>query len=385
MIRELFLPSLLKGRRYFSESSLGISLEPTNIRAVLSQLTPAGNIVENIFSYSIPKPEKKELENNSTFQLTSLITPLQKLKKAVHQPDNIRLSIPSSLVVLKELEMPFCNRDKIKMVVEYEVEPLLPFPIQEAFVDFIITSKSLKGKSCRIIVAAVRKSDVEKLLDVCQEAQLIPHYIFVDLFAAYGLLQTIGRKEKPHTTALIEIEPHTTKVAMLEIGALRFVRNIHYGSLSFIESLQNATDLPPEECKQKFEVYGVQTSKNTDYNSAIDSAINLLAKDIIFALDSFRMQATNFPEIRNVTILQRDCFVKGFASKLEKIINLKCHDFPTEILTTKNIIENKSTSRASDLSPYVTALGTAIVRASHNEFDLGGDFTAQASKKLFKR
>ena len=46
--------------------------------------------------------------------------------------DIITSCLPSSQAIFKELRVPFIGRGTIKKIIGYEVEPLLPFPLQEA-------------------------------------------------------------------------------------------------------------------------------------------------------------------------------------------------------------------------------------------------------------
>jgi Tfp pilus assembly PilM family ATPase len=45
--------------------------------------------------------------------------------------DALRTSISSSMAIFKELTLPFTDSEKISMVLNYEIEPFLPFPITQ--------------------------------------------------------------------------------------------------------------------------------------------------------------------------------------------------------------------------------------------------------------
>ncbi|MFC1854488.1 pilus assembly protein PilM [Candidatus Dependentiae bacterium] len=385
MIREIFLPSQMKGKRYFSESALGISLENDGIHAALIQLTPTGNTLAKVLKYSLSEEEKLELVGKVGWYPKVYLNSLKEIKKlAIHQ-NIVRVTVPSSLVVIKELELPFCSREKVKMVIEYEAEPLLPFNSDEAFIDFVITSKSEKGKSCRVIVAAIRKSDINKIFEVFDEAEFAPHHIYVDLLATSGLTLQLKATGSEKTSALIEVEKDLIKVVLLENGTLRFVRNIHKGINFFVDALHKTLNISEEECRHKFEHYGFQKSGDKKYDSAIETLSDDLYKDIEFALDSFRLKSDKISEIQSVTVLERGCEIKSFVEQLEHGINLKCKKLSPELLTSKRLLKNKATARYSELYPYLTAIGSAVPPPSHEDFDLGGDFTAHASKSIVKK
>ena len=85
--------------------------------------------------------------------------------------------------------MPFIGRDKIALVVNYEVESLLPFSLEDAIIDFIITHQDFIKNKSKILIAAVRKEDIAAYINLFEKAELKLDYATTDIFALYELYQ----------------------------------------------------------------------------------------------------------------------------------------------------------------------------------------------------
>lgn len=105
------------------------------------------------------------------------------------------------------------------MILDFEIESMLPFSIHEAVVDFIITSVDKKSGTSQILVAAVRSQDLQDQLDMYLKAGIDPTSITIDLFAYYSLYQQIPEyKSLPHATALVELGAHATRIVFLQMA-----------------------------------------------------------------------------------------------------------------------------------------------------------------------
>ena len=92
-----------------------------------------------------------------------------------------------SLVVFKEMELPFLGREKLKMIVGFEVEPFLPFPYSDAIVDFTTLREDKEKQNSKILVVAVRKSDVDHVVHYFEKADLSLNALTVDVFSFYEM------------------------------------------------------------------------------------------------------------------------------------------------------------------------------------------------------
>jgi general secretion pathway protein L len=95
-----------------------------------------------------------------------------KLLQEAGQIDEICLVIPATMTVIKELDVPFIDINKIRLVIEYELEPLLPFSLDEALVDFVVIKSNPELQSCQVLAVALRKKDLQALLEPYEQSNI---------------------------------------------------------------------------------------------------------------------------------------------------------------------------------------------------------------------
>src|ERR1700730_592426 len=149
MIFDLFLPTKIGNYYLFAQRIAGIEINKTQIRATIIVAKESKVIIEQCIE--IPIENNRDITPDQR-----IINALALLKKQLPRCQ-ISTVLSSSLVIYKELLLPFTSRETIAQVIKFEVEPLLPFKIDQAVVDFIITKSIPEENSAQIMVAAVQK------------------------------------------------------------------------------------------------------------------------------------------------------------------------------------------------------------------------------------
>ena len=180
MLRELFVPNKLFGRRLIAQKTIGISLDSSHVAAALVHKTPGGTTIEHLERQPLPSGDE-------TYEVRAAAA-LAALYHRLPAHDNVVALLPASQVIFRELTLPLASADKIAMVIEFELEELLPFSIEKAVVDFVITAP---GKESTVLCAAVQEKDLAALLDIYHKAGIEPQRITIDILALYDIyLQT---------------------------------------------------------------------------------------------------------------------------------------------------------------------------------------------------
>ena len=160
-----------------------------------------------------------------------LTTGLKKVAAKIDTKVPIRLNFPSSKVVIKELSVPFLDAEKIRKVVEYEIEPSIPFSLDQALIDFVIVDQSQVKESSTILVAAAQLSDVKKYIETFQKVGIEPAMLTVDVFALADLFTHTPPYNQTRTgSAIIDIGAQETRIALIEKQQLVTTRTINKGS-----------------------------------------------------------------------------------------------------------------------------------------------------------
>ena len=227
MIRQLvdiFVPEHSKGNYLLPTTVLGITIEQDTVVGTVLNL--------NKTAITVQKTVTQSFDDSKGSRQSKITTALTALVKKAGPSNKIVVSLPSSLVMFKELSFPFSDPDKIRMVLRYEVEALLPFPVNEACVDFLITKNYPEQNRSDVIIAAVQKKFVDEHLKPFNEAGIDIANVTVDAIGLYGLyLRQMGQAITGNT-ALVALEPETSRVIFFTDGQLKHIRTLRQGFAS---------------------------------------------------------------------------------------------------------------------------------------------------------
>lgn len=363
MIKEIFLPEKINSRRIISQRILGLSIQDNIIRASQSYLTSTTNILENLSETEILPGAESTYKERAGEASTRIMSKLSK-------HDKIRISIPTNIVTFKELKLPFIDREKIKMVIEYEVEPLLPFPISEAIIDFIITRKIPEENSSHVLVAAVRQEDLQKIFDSYIEGGIDPDYITIDLFSLYGLyLQIPEYKNLTNASAIVEIWDNNTIVAFLLNGELRLVRNIQKGLNTIADNIGKDASISAEEIKKSLLSLDIKELDKQLNKKAEKHLINFL-NDIQFTLNSFSLKLNFDNDVSKILFVGSGSKIKGLMEFGSELLQIPCEILSCNKLFKEKILKNKLSHEPKEWIDYVIPIGTSLPYAQFEEFNL---------------
>ena len=376
MIKEIFLPEKISGRRLFSQRIVGITIQEKTLTGCQIYTTPTGTTLEAAHVEPIVQANAENIRANK-------IAALKRLMAHFPRYDQLNVSLPSSQVVFKELTVPFTDPEKIRMIIEYEVEPLLPFSINQAIIDFIITKKDVANHSSQILVAAIQEKDVQEAIDLYQAANADPSKITIDLFALYGLyLQTPEYKNITKGSVLIDVGSTTTRVALLLNGELKLIRTIPRGIDTITTQVGADAKIPVDQVHQRLIDIGIKNSGDPDYDHIVEKHFVGLLNDIQFTLNSFSLKLNFYDEISLLLFTGIGSHTKDFISFAHQTLQITCEHFDCEKLFKTKKLKNKIPRPISSWNQYAIALATAEIYSEHDEFTFRRKSFAQTHHPL---
>jgi len=364
MMLKIFLPEKIGTFRIIPQKIVGLSLSSTHATGVLVRITQNKRVIKKTAYAALEDGSEADYQKRAAQSL-------QKVIQTLGNHDQVYAALPLSLVTIKELSIPFLDRHKIRMVIDYEVESMLPFPLDDALIDFIITSQDKQEGRSEVLAVAVRKTDAQEILDLYNHAGIQPTILTVDLIALYGLyLQIPDYVEPTKGSALIDLRARSTRIAFIQEGRLRLIRNIPKGIDTLAEQVSADTTIPIDQVLSILYKTGMRKTNEQEIDVSIEKHALNLFNDIAFTLNSFSLKLNFFSGITKL-------IYTGPGAHLEDMMEFSSRtlQIPSEIFNAEKAFKSKRIKnmlKRSEYKPndYLFALAIALPDTSQEEFNL---------------
>ena len=151
------------------------------------------------------------------------------------RPALVTVGLPRSLVTMRLVTMPAVGEEELKGILDYEVERHVPFPPEEAAFDFQVLEKD--AEKATLLLAAARKDEVGRYLELLGEAGITPTALGVSTFASLNaFLYNQGRGGKP-VMALVDLRNGEAEIGVTKGGILRYCRYLKLGAAAPLDTL----------------------------------------------------------------------------------------------------------------------------------------------------
>lgn len=137
-------------------------------------------------------------------------------------------SLPPDQASFRNLQVPFKQAKKIRQILPFELEPSLPFPVEEVVIDFHPIRNETLAEATDLIAAAYETTGMRFYLDQLSARRIEPRIVTVGAYAAAICLCRLGNI--PANSLLIDVGENSSTMFVLAEGQLRLVRAIPAGS-----------------------------------------------------------------------------------------------------------------------------------------------------------
>lgn len=350
MIQNILLPEKFRSYYLFPKRIVGFEITKNYVFATTVYLHGYSVSIEQCTEVAIEQDNGQEVTSRTASAIKKALTAIGKYS-AVH------VSVSSSQVIFKNIKLPFDDHEKIKRIIDFEVEPLLPFSIHDAVVDFIITKQNSAEKSSEVCVAALQKQYIKQTLDLFNEAGITPEVITIDLFELYGFYKMI-----PHYSnltggvLLIEIGSSSTKIAYILDGQLKFIRTLTLGSTHLAKAIGTHLSVPPKDAMEELLRHGFEKQEDPAFVEAVNTAADSFVSKLKFTMQSFMVQANPEEQFSHAFILGIGATIKGLDGWLGKSLNIPCALFNPDQVTDNPHVTLKKIAHI----PVENAISTSI-------------------------
>lgn len=208
---------------------LGLDIRNNTVSAVLLN---SGTKSVQIKAYDIVSiSDQKESEN-------ALSVALETIVKRIDAAGCVCVaSFPANLALYRNIRVPFTNKKKIVQILPYELEPTLPFPVENLTIDFHTTNISEGADHTDLIAAGVEKTVLENYIDTLASFKIEPEIITISGY--YHALCLAKSAHLPEKWLFADIEVDKATVFAVASGRIFLIRSfpIPSNAASAVKSL----------------------------------------------------------------------------------------------------------------------------------------------------
>jgi len=156
-----------------SRKILSIDIRDNGICALLVENTLKGNRIHT--QIYIPYADISETNEIPENRFNYISGTLREIIKEINvSGTECIVSVSSEFVSYRNLQVPFKERKKIHQVLPFELEPTLPFAVDDLTVDF---ETVYQAEKTNILVSVVKTSEITGILDILKDLNITPYIV----------------------------------------------------------------------------------------------------------------------------------------------------------------------------------------------------------------
>ncbi len=298
-------------------TAIGLDIGACGVRA--AQLSFGGDGVELHRFAHVPLPDGavREGEVIDGAAVTAALRELWSSTRFCSK--KVVLGVSNRGVIVRQVDVPAVPLAEIAQALPFQVQDLLPMPVESAVLDFhpldefagVGGQRMLRG----LLVAAARDM-VTRTVRCVEEAGLTPTTVDLTPFA---LLRSVGRRldADVRAEAVVDIGAHVTNVVVHTAGVPRFVRVLLRGGQDVTDAVADHLGLPPDEAellKHRVVLQAAPDPTDTAPVAVADGAQALL-DELRGSLDYFQSANPGEP-VERVVLSGGGSLLQGFAEQL---------------------------------------------------------------------
>lgn len=241
----MFLKNLFSG----GKQGIGVELTPERLNIARLKKQGQGYKLANLISVEMPENVIQEGQIVNPPELVELLQSVMAEHKL--KVKTVATAISGRDVVTRLIPVPaeLDDRELREMVLNQEAGLYLPFPREEADVDyqklgFLVDEDGIE--KVQVLLVATRKDVTDTYLSTFREAGLQVDVLEITSFALIRTIRPQLRQfSSQEAVAIVDIEYDYTQISIVVDGVPQFSRTVPIGTFQIQNSLSRAMNLPP--------------------------------------------------------------------------------------------------------------------------------------------
>ena len=212
--------------------------------------------------------------------------------------EEVVTSVPGDMLITRRIDVPFREKKKINSVLPYEVEPLVPFPIDELEIAYRILGQE-KGQST-LLVYALPKGLLDARSRLFGDAEIPLQMITVSSLSAANTLIQTDEIADDRLSLHLHILADFSILSIYDRGTLRHFSKLSWGARNLFDSLREVTGLDPDALSERLQE--ITPVEEEELVNGLAGAEENLASQIRRQVELFLLQTKeNTPQRINIT------------------------------------------------------------------------------------
>ncbi len=338
------------------EMILGLDIGSESVKAVLS--TPKSRADIRVLAQSIVR-----FEGTGDLEAVLKKTAETILPQTSSRPSCV-VSLPPSDIMFRQIHLPFHDENRIKKTLPFELEPLLPLPVEEVVADYVpLPTEGL-------LAAACNRERIRKIIALVETH--LGDVAVIDISAAAQALPLLEQKATGGAGLLLDVGASSTVALFYEKNAIVQIRSFAFGGNAITRALaEEASCEIPEAEKIKIDAaYGANAAKAGE-------ACRKFCAELLNTAEFLRLNETLHGAVEQVTLTGGGALFNPLKDQLEKAIGR-----PVELFDFSRFGQSAIDEKAhGDYSPLIMNGALAAARraqASRKSFNFRqGEFAAR--------
>lgn len=236
--------------------------------------------------------------------------------------------------VSRKIQLAGGTKEEIEDQVVWEAEQYLPFPIDEANVDFHILGEN-EGGGVDVVLGAIRKDTIEPLVQILTEMGLFVKIVDLNVLALTNLFEIVGGEEikkSDGTFLLLDIGAQKTQFIIYKKKALTFSKEVSVGGAVITEEIQRRQGLNFQEAED-LKIFGDGNGNlPVEVMQVIDDIVEAFFTEIKKTLDFYISSTSDDAFVK--------CFITGGSARIPGLLDglSALLSIPVEILNPFDVI-----------------------------------------------
>lgn len=307
---------MLRLYRKPSKGLIGVDISSTSVKVLELSVKNNRYWVE---SYAlVPLPEGSVVEKN-------ILNPEavgDALERAVNlanvQSTEVALAVPTSMVITKIIEMDAdMNDDEREIQIRDDAEQYIPFPLDEASLDFeVLPDRLANPNRVNVLLVATRIENVEARAEALELAGLTPKIADVESFAIENAFKVFSDTLPMgvNTVGILDIGHTMTTLSVMRNNKVIYTREQVFGGKQLTQEIQNRYGLSFEEAGRAKKSRTLPDDYDIEVlEPFLEAVVQQAARSLQFFFSS-----SQFNEIDHILLAGGNANIPGLAKLLQQ-------------------------------------------------------------------